>query len=191
MVMSRRRNVKKENIHKNNKLKIGIVVIFLFIIVIIGGIYISTMSQESSPTGKLWGDAPDFTLKTIEGNDFTLSEHIGKVIVLDFMTSWCGWCVPQMGELEKVLKEMGNEIIIVSVDVQIGETRDDLEVVFGDYLDKWTFVLDDYKQNVGTKYQVSSIPKLVIIDKEGNIYYSDSGLTQSENLIKEINRANK
>ena len=29
------------------------------------------------------------------------------------------------------------------------------------------------------------------VDKEGNIYYSDSGLTQSENLIKEINRANK
>ena len=191
MIMSGKRNVKKENIRKNNKLKMSIVVVFFIIIVIIGVIYVYLVSQESSPSERVWGDAPDFTLKTIEGNDFTLSEHIGKVIVLDFMTSWCGWCVPQMGELEKVLEEKGDEIIIVSVDVQIGETRDDLEVVFGDYLDKWTFVLDDYEQNVGTNYQVSSIPKLVIIDKEGNIYYSDSGLTQSENLIKEINGANK
>lgn len=191
MIMSGRKNVKKENIRKNNKLKMGIVVVFFIIIVIIGGIYIYKMQQESSPSEGVWGDAPDFTLKTIEGNDFTLSEHVGKVIVLDFMASWCGWCVPQMEELEKVLEEMGNEIIIVSVDVQIGETREDLEVVFGDYLDKWTFVLDNYEQNVGNKYQVSGIPKLVIIDKDGNIYYSDSGLTQSENLIKEINRANK
>jgi len=189
--MNGKRNVKKENIRKNNKLKMGIVVVFFIIIVIIGGIYFYNMSQESSPSEGEWGDAPDFTLKTIEGNDFTLSEHIGKVIVLDFMTSWCGWCVPQMGELWEVLEEIGNEIIIVSVDVQIGETRDDLEEVFGDYLNKWTFVLDNNEQKVGNKYQVSGIPKLVIIDKEGNIYYSDSGLTQSENLIKEINRANK
>ena len=104
--MSKRRNVKKENIRKNNKLKWGIVLIFFIIIVIFGGIYVYYVSQESSPSEEVWGDAPDFTLKTIEGDDFTLSEHIGKVIVLDFMTSWCGWCIPQMGELEKVLKEM-------------------------------------------------------------------------------------
>jgi len=107
------------------------------------------------------------------------------------MTSWCTWCNPQMEELEEVLKEKKQEIIIISVDIEKGETRSDLEKVFGNYLDKWTFLIDDYEQNVGIKYKVSGIPKLVIIGKEGNIYYSDSGLTQSEVIISEINKINK
>ncbi len=168
----------------------GIVISAVIVIIAISGIYASTMPQESS-LAKSWGNAPDFTLKTLEGDDFTLSDQLGKIIVIDFMASWCGWCKPQMGELEEVLEEKGNEVIIVSVDVEKGETRDDLERVFGDYLDKWTFVIDDYKQNVGSKYQVSGIPKLVIIDQDGNIYYSDSGLTQSEKLIEEIDNANE
>jgi thiol-disulfide isomerase/thioredoxin len=186
--MNKRR---KENLkpHKK-KLKMGVIVVFFIIIIVIGVIYISLISKESPPSENIWGDAPDFTLKTIEGNDFTLSKQIGKVIVLDFMTSWCSWCVPQMVELEEVLLEKGNEIIIISVDIQKEETRDDLERVFGDYLEKWTFVIDNNEQNVGYKYQVSGIPKLVILDKYGNIYYSDSGLTQSEKIIEEINKAN-
>jgi len=183
--MSRLRPTKKTNSPRNNKIKMGIVLVFIIVVVTIGGIYASTMPQEE-PSAKSWGDAPDFTLKTLEGDDFTLSDHFGKVIVMDLMTSWCTWCKPQMEELEEVLEEKGNEIIIVSVDVEKEETRDDLERVFGDYLDKWTFVIDDYEQNVGNKYQVSSIPKLVIIDQDGNIYYSDSGLTQSGKLIEEI-----
>lgn len=190
--MSRKRAGGKQENKSNFKrinIKYSLILLTIFIITI-GGIYASTMPQESS-SAKSWGDAPDFTLKTLEGDDFTLSDHFGKIILIDFMASWCSWCKPQMGELEEVLKEKGNEIIIVSVDVEKGETRDDLEGAFGDYLDKWTFVIDDYGQNVGSKYQVLGIPKLVIIDKEGNIYYSDSGLTQSEKLIEEIDNLNE
>ena len=150
MAMNRKRKVKKTNRQKSKNLKMGIVITVLVLIVVIGVIYASTMSQESS--AESWGDAPDFTLKTLKGDDFTLSDHLGKIIVIDLMASWCSWCKPQMTELEEVLEEKGNEVIIVSVDVEKGETRDDLERVFGDYLDKWTFVLDDYENTNPFRY---------------------------------------
>jgi len=192
MQVTRKRTNKKtknKNALKKTNLKYGL--IFLAILIITAGSIIALTSHDDEPSETPWGNAPDFTLKTLEGNDFTLSDHLGKVIVLDFMASWCSWCKPQMGELEAVLDKKGDDILIVSVDVHIGETRNDLEGPFGDYLDKWTFVLDNYEENVGSKYQVSGIPKLVIIDEEGNIYYSDSGLTQSDKLLEEINKASE
>ena len=150
---------------------------------------VSLLSGCFESSTDTWGDAPDFTLKTIDGETFTLSDHLGKVIIIDLMAAWCYWCLPQMAELEAVLEEKGDEILIVSVDVDKTETGEDIIDKFSDYVDKWTFVMDSYEEDVNNKYQVSGIPKLVIIDKEGNIYYSEAGLTSKEKLIEEINKA--
>lgn len=196
VMVIRKRAVKKPReaiASGSSEIKIVIVLAIIVIIVAIVGIciYISTMSEGSSDNTVegSWGDAPDFTLETIDGGTFTLSDNFGKVIVIDLMAAWCYWCKPQMAELEAVLEDKGNEIVIVSVDVDKGETGDDVRNTFGDYVEKWTFVLDNYEQDVSGKYQVTGIPKIVIIDKEGNIYYSQSGLTSKAKLIEEINKA--
>jgi len=119
------------------------------------------MPQE--PSAKSWGDAPDFTLTTINDETFTLSDHFGKVIVIDLMDAWCHWCKPQMDELDSVLEEKGDEIVIVSVDVDKSETNNDVMNTFGGHVEKWTFVLDNYTEEVSSKYKVTGIPKLVIL----------------------------
>ena len=181
--------MEKKSKKKNSK--IFIILSAFIIIVATAGIYATTLLNESTEKSSeiTWGDAPDFTLQTLDGETFTLSDHLGKVIVIDFMTSWCTWCKPQMDELVDVLYEKQGDIFIVSVDVELGETRNDLEGPFGDYLDKWTFVMDNYEENVGGRYQVSSIPQTLIIDKTGNIFYVHSGLTSKEKIIEEIQNA--
>ena len=150
---------------------------------------VSLLSGCFESSNGMCGNAPDFTLTTIYGETFTLSDHFGKVIVIDLMAAWCYWCKPQLDELEAVLEEKGDEIVIVSVDIEKSETSDDVINTFGDYVDKWTFVMDNFEENVGNKYKVEGIPKLVIIDRKGNIYYSESGLASKEKLIEEINKA--
>ncbi|UCF13061.1 MAG: TlpA family protein disulfide reductase [Thermoplasmatales archaeon] len=160
---------------------------WLSIIILIILVFSTSGCIESSD--KIWGNAPDFTLTTINGENFTLSDHQGKIIVIDLMATWCGPCVLQMPELQKTLEEKRDEIVLVSVDIDKRETSDDVINTFGDYVDNWTFVMDTYEEDVGGKYHADYIPKLVIVNKEGNIYYSESGLTSKEKLIELINGA--
>ena len=58
---------------------------------------VNTSSLEGKP-------APDFTLKTLEGTDLTLSSFKGRPVVVNFFASWCGPCRlehPLLMELSK------------------------------------------------------------------------------------------
>ena len=98
---------------------------------------ISLIEQAENGSAPSLGTAPDFTLKTFDGETFTLSEHRGKVIILDFMAVRCPPCHQQMPELHKVKLDKGDDVIILSIDVYAAygyETEQDVREAFGEYI---------------------------------------------------------
>ena len=86
-------------------------------------------------TAESLGGAPDFTVNTFNNEEFTLSEHGGEVIILDIMGVGCPPCEYQMPELQKIKKELGDDITILSVDVYYsGETAQDVLKTYGEYI---------------------------------------------------------
>jgi thiol-disulfide isomerase/thioredoxin len=53
--------------------------------------------------------APDFTLKDLEGNDITLHEYRGRVVVLSFWATWCPACRAEMPSLEALHRRMAEQ----------------------------------------------------------------------------------
>jgi len=132
-----------------------------------------------------WGNAPDFTLPDLNGNSFTLSNLLGKFVVLAFVTTRCPYCLMEMEELEKVRNETGEDVAVVSI--VIGDTVRNIENVYGTYVDKWIFLIDN--KGVYSSYQVMGVPKIVIINQKGNIIYSNSGLTDYNFIMSKIKEA--
>ncbi len=133
--------------------------------------------------GETGGNAPNFTLTDTDSNSFSLLDFSGKVVVLDLMATWCGPCVYEIPHLKEVQQHYDNNVIILSISVG-GDSDQGLEDFKNEQGATWRFAIDT--DDVATKYGAVYIPKLVIIDKNGNIEFTNEGVTSSATLIEKI-----
>jgi thiol-disulfide isomerase/thioredoxin len=68
--------------------------------------------------------APDFSLTDLKEDTFRLSDFRGKVVVLDFMATWCGPCRLQMPHFNVVRERYDREIVLISIDVDPRESTE-------------------------------------------------------------------
>jgi thiol-disulfide isomerase/thioredoxin len=62
--------------------------------------------------------APRFHAKTTSGESFNNDSIKGKVVLLEFWTSWCEYCHQEEALVEKVNKEFaGKGLIVLAIDV--------------------------------------------------------------------------
>lgn len=149
----------------------------------------SLLSRVITPERDTLGTlAPEFSLNDLNGNTFKLSDFKGKIVILDFMATWCGPCKMQIPHLNFVKERYGDLVILVSISV---DPNHDSEETLREFLNKypyasWIWVRDT--ANLRRAYGVTAIPTLVIIDREGYIRFRHVGLTSSSTLIREINK---
>jgi len=95
-------------------------------------------AKQTSSSGNL-GAAPDFTLETFGGNQFKLSDYMGSPVILDLMAVRCPPCHQQMPELFEVKKELRDDVVILSIDVDAAygrETIEDVRNAFEEYINE-------------------------------------------------------
>ncbi|MCS7140488.1 MAG: TlpA disulfide reductase family protein [Nitrososphaerota archaeon] len=147
------------------------------------GLKETTKQEAKPPRGPR---APDFSLMDLNGTVFKLSDFRGKVVVLDFMATWCEPCRRQIPYLNVVKERYGDLVAIVSIVINPISSEAIKEFLRGYPYAKWIWVIDT--ANVWRIYNVSAIPTLFIIDREGNIRFKHIGLTEPSVLIEEIDK---
>jgi thiol-disulfide isomerase/thioredoxin len=163
--------------------------------------YLTLHGQEALNAAKIriasqLKDAPDFTLKTMDGKSVTLSALKGKIVILDFWATWCGPCVSSFPGMQKAMDAMKdnkdvcfyfiNTFERVSPEDRLAKIKSTLEVKnvhFDVLLDSQEG--DNFK--VSEMYDVKNIPTKIIIDKNGKMYTKLVGYSgNNEELVKEL-----
>jgi len=129
--------------------------------------------------------APDFTLTDIDGVEFSLSDYRGRVVLLDFFATWCGYCVAQIPHLKTLYEEFGEGLVIISISVSpSSDTVEKLQQFRQTHNINWIVARDTV--GVNDEYNVPYLPTLVIIDQEGYIQHQHSGPIDESVLQEEI-----
>lgn len=111
--------------------------------------------------------APSFTLKNLNGTEVKLEDHRGKIVFLNFWTTWCRPCREEMRSMEKLYTEFKNrDFTILAVDFQ--EDSETVKAFRKDFNLNFPILLDS-DGKVGLMYGVRGIPATYLIDREGYV----------------------
>ncbi len=118
--------------------------------------------------------APDFKLKSVRGEDVSLADFKGRLVLLKLATTWCPTCKELSAEIEKV-SEFLEEKDVVVLEVFVQDSQAMIEKYLGDAEPPMTFhaLLDDGQ--VYDAYSVYLIPRLLVVDAEQIVRFESAG----------------
>jgi cytochrome c biogenesis protein CcmG, thiol:disulfide interchange protein DsbE len=111
--------------------------------------------------------APEFSLNSMEGNQVSLSDFKGKVVLIG-MFHICVPCMNQAMEFNKVREQLGEDQVVI---LGINTNGDSKEAV-GKYLSKFPekvrfpYLIDPGKK-VYQSYSQRDMPTILIVDQKG------------------------
>jgi len=109
----------------------------------------------------------DFSLLDINGQQFTLSDFKGKIVFLNFWTTWCPDCRKEMPYMEKLHRRLkGQDFAMIAVNLQEPALR--VKNFLKQYQLTFSILLDT-KGEIGPQFGIRAIPTTYILDKDGGI----------------------
>lgn len=115
------------------------------------------------------GDTPPALLgKDRDGHRVDLGEYRGKVVVLTFWASWCGYCLKELPALDALQRQAGDQWLkVVAVNVQ--DDMADYRVMMRQMRDYGLVMTRDGSGDIAAGYGVDAYPNLWMIDPQGRI----------------------
>lgn len=111
--------------------------------------------------------APHFRAKTLDGQQFNNASVKGKVVLLEFWTTWCPYCREEQSLVDQVMHEFaGRGLIVLAIDV--GESKKTVKKYLQDNRRACPIVLTE-DTNLAAMYEAKSYPIYVVIDRDGNV----------------------
>ena len=145
----------------------------VFFFVFVGAIAGYFVYGEATRVGKpgvinIGQVAPDFSIKDQNGHPIKLSDYKGKVVFLNFWATWCGPCVEEAPDVEKLnnkLKDRKFQMLTVAIDTDWKPVNE----FYAKHKLSVPVFLDPGQQVARGLYKITGVPETFLIDANGHV----------------------
>jgi len=164
-----------------------IIIVALIAVGVLGAFLLSSNDQPSTQSQESFDKAPNFSLKDYSGNTVSLSDFLGKPLVINSWAAWCPFCVDELPDFAEVQQEFGDRVVIIAIDraepiSTAKKYTDDLGVT-----NDLVFLLDptdSFYKSIGG----FSMPETIFVDQEGNIRDHKRGPMDANEIRQKIQK---
>ena len=132
--------------------------------------------------------SPKFNYPDIKGKNVSLDDLKGKYVYVDVWATWCGPCKKEIPFLKELDDEYeGKDLAIVSLSIDKMENKEKwLKMIKDQELQGIQILADkDWNSDFVTSYNITGIPRFILIDPHGNIYDANAP-RPSDPRLKEL-----
>jgi thiol-disulfide isomerase/thioredoxin len=142
---------------------------------------LATMGNRLAKTA-IGKPAPSFTVTDSTGKTYTLADFKGKVVYIDLWASWCAPCRELTPHLTKLYDQLKNDNRIACISIAVMDRLPVWKTALGHDQPAWLQLFDN-NGAVQKAYVANSIPKFILIDKQGNIVNLDAPMPDDASIM--------
>lgn len=140
--------------------------------------------KDVLPEIKVGAKAPETIGTDLAGKSVKLSDHKGKVVVLDFWATWCGPCIKMIPESRKLVKEMDGKPFVL-IGVSVDGKADTVKQFQEKHEMPWVHWHIGPNGKALDLWDVSAFPTLFVIDHKGIIQHTQVGFDPAKDSVPE------
>ncbi|RPF58049.1 thiol-disulfide oxidoreductase ResA [Abyssicoccus albus] len=165
---------------KKTRNMIRIIVLLIVFLMLAITLYLNFTKDKSNI--EVGAQAPDFSLKSTDGETVKLSDYKGKPVILNFWGTWCEPCKEEMPDFEKTYENADGNFEILALHVK--NSPQQVEQFINDLQTEISFpvILDNANGDVTKAYDIGPLPTTMVIDKEGKIEYIQQYMMTKDQL---------
>jgi peroxiredoxin len=136
--------------------------------------------QSIAEVGKL---APDFSLKTVEGKEISLSDLKGKAVLINLWASWCPPCRYEMPGIQAAYEKYKSRgLVVLGINFTVQDNLQDVKAFIQELNLTFPILLDETGDVSAGLYGMRGLPTSYFIDPEGVIQRIQVGAMLPEKL---------
>jgi len=154
----------------------GLMIVLLVMVILTAPAPLSSKFKGKQITFRGVSFSSDFGDKT-----FDLAAHRGKVVLINFWATYCHYCLAEMPNLQRIHTDLQHDdFVVIGVS---SDTRDVLEKFLSKQSQAWDNIYGMDAMRLGREFEVNTIPRAFLINREGVLVAVGNGVESIQNEI--------